>query len=86
MRTLLSGIKLQSALRASGLTQTELARRLGTTRQNVNIWCREGTRGVSVDLLNKLRDHLGCTDDDLLVVVNDPAPRKRWGASGRAAL
>lgn len=86
MRTLLSGIKLQSALRASGLTQTELARRLGTTRQNIHILCHGGARNLSVDMLYKMREHMGCTDEDLLVTVNDTAPRKRWANTGGRSL
>lgn len=80
MRIMLSGLKLKQAITRSGLTQSEAARRLGTTRQNIHAMCTGGTRSLSVDMLYKMREHLGCEDGDLLVQVADPAPRARWGS------
>ena len=36
------GLRLQEAIKQSGMSQSELGRRLGTTSQSVNGWCQSG--------------------------------------------
>ena len=48
-----------------GITQTELARRMGVRQNTVGQWER-GTRQPRAEMLPDLADALGCTLDELL--------------------
>ncbi len=48
-----------------GITQTELARRLGVRQNTITQWER-GSRQPRAEMLPKLADTLGCTLDELL--------------------
>ena len=56
---------LRRARERQGLTPSELARAIGTTRQNIYSW-ETGRTSPALDVLPLLSDALGCSVDDLL--------------------
>jgi len=75
------GRRLNAARREAGLTQQELADKVGATQRIVAYWERESA-GLKADQLLSLANALGVSVDSLLG-GDAPAPR-RGGPSGRA--
>lgn len=65
-------MKLREIRLSSGLTQKELAKRMGTTQQSVARWER-GETSLKPDVLRELSYTLNCTPEDIL----DWSPEKR---------
>lgn len=63
------GVQIRDARTAAGLTQTQLGRRLGVTRQTVSNW-ENGRKPPSVAVRGRLHVELGL-DDDLHRRVRD---------------
>ena len=59
------GVKIKEMRQKRGLTQKQLADRLGVKQQNVSDWER-GERSPSVKNLKKLSEILNCQIDDLV--------------------
>ena len=56
---------LSRLIEARGSTQSEVARRLGVSRQSVYAWCN-GALPRSPQLISRLADYLGVTSEDLI--------------------
>lgn len=69
MKEMLSGRKLALAIQDSGLTQAEVARRCGCSKQSIGGWISRGTTEVAEVTLHKLRSALGCEDLTVMVKV-----------------
>lgn len=69
MKEMLSGRKLALAIQDSGLTQAEVARRCGCSKQSIGGWISRGATEVSEGTLHKLRCVLGCEDLTVMVKV-----------------
>lgn len=52
--------EIPSAIRASGLSQTEIAKRLGIKKQSVNNWCR----GIAVASLRQYEKSLKILENE----------------------
>lgn len=59
------GEKLKAARKAAGLTQKQLAEKIGCKQKDVSRWEIDG-REPSVRTLKKIADALGCLMDDLV--------------------
>lgn len=59
------GEKLRAARKAAGLSQVELAEKVGCTQKDVCRWETE-EREPKASTLKKLADALGCSMDDLV--------------------
>jgi len=75
------GRLLASARKEAGLTQLELAQRVGSTQRVVAYWERESV-GLKAEQLNALADALGVSVDGLL--GRSSKPTQRGGPAGRA--
>jgi len=75
------GRLLASARKEAGLTQLELAQRVGTTQRVMAYWEREIV-GLKAEQLNALTDALGVSVDGLLGRSSKPTQRGR--PAGRA--
>jgi transcriptional regulator with XRE-family HTH domain len=77
------GLRLTELRQAAGLTQTQLAERIGVHPSNIGFWELSGTppRG---EVLPKLAHALGVSVDELLGVT-PPKPKKQ-AAKGRLQL
>jgi transcriptional regulator with XRE-family HTH domain len=75
------GQRIAAARKMVGLTQLELANRVGTTQRMVTYWERESI-GLKADQLSILADALGISVDSLL--GRTPKPKQRGGPEGRA--
>lgn len=69
MKEMLSGRKLALAIKDAGLTQAEVARRCGLSKQLVGAWIAKGTTEVAEGTLPKLRCVLGCGDLTVMVKI-----------------
>jgi transcriptional regulator with XRE-family HTH domain len=74
------GERLAVARQQAGLTQQQLADKLGTTQRVLTHWEREGI-ALRADQIAALADALGVTADYL--VGRDDTPRKNGGPGGR---
>ncbi|MGL4830851.1 MAG: helix-turn-helix domain-containing protein [Vibrio sp.] len=54
-----NGELLRAALKSKGMKQTELAKKMGITRQQVNEWCKKGN--FSLVRLGEILDAIGMT-------------------------
>ena len=63
-------MNLREMRQRAGLTQTELAKRMGVRANTVNQW-ESGSRHPDVMLAPKLADVLGCTLDELLRPIDN---------------
>lgn len=63
-------MNLREMRQRAGLTQTELAKRMGVRANTVNQW-ESGIRHPDVMLAPKLADVLGCTLDELLRPIDN---------------
>ena len=59
------GVKIREFRQSKGMTQEQLARRIGTTRSAVAMW-EKGGQEPRAKMLIKLADTFECTVDDLL--------------------
>jgi transcriptional regulator with XRE-family HTH domain len=59
------GEKLKAARKAAGLTQVELADKVGVTQRDVSRW-ETGRREPGVLTVKKMAQALGCSMDDLV--------------------
>ena len=59
--------------RAAGLSQEELAGRLGVSRQSVSLW-EQGVTNPTVENIYAMAEVLGVSFDELMAVPGDPAP------------
>ena len=75
------GERLATARQQAGLTQEQLAERLGTTQRVVTHWEREGV-ALRADQIAALADLLGVTADYL--VGRESVTKKNGGPVGRA--
>jgi transcriptional regulator with XRE-family HTH domain len=57
--------KIRAARQAAGLSQYQLAERVGCSQHHISRW-ENGERGPSAQSLKKLAKALGCKIDDLL--------------------
>lgn len=57
------GEKLRAARKAAGLTQVELAEKVGCKQKDISRW--ENGRPMTAETLKKLAQALGCTMDTL---------------------
>jgi len=73
--------RLVAARKAAGLTQKELAERVGVSQRVIAYWERESV-GLKSEQLNAVAEALGTSVDSLLG-RSEPAPR-RGGPTGRA--
>jgi putative transcriptional regulator len=64
-------VNLVELLRQRGISQRELARRIGTHPNVVSRIAREQTGGISYELLNGLCRELRCRPGDLLAYEDD---------------
>lgn len=55
--------KLKAARKAAGLTQVELAEKVGCKQKDISRW--ENGRPMTAETLKKLAKALGCSMDDL---------------------
>jgi transcriptional regulator with XRE-family HTH domain len=60
------GVSLRRLLKERDMSQSDLARRLGTSRDNVSGWVRGETFPRSEKILDKMADVLGVAMPDLL--------------------
>ena len=75
------GHRIGIARRAAGLTQQQLADKLGTTQRVITYWEREAV-GLKAEQLTSLAEALGITLDQLM---GKPQPKARGaGPTGRA--
>jgi transcriptional regulator with XRE-family HTH domain len=75
------GQRISAARRDAGLTQQQLADKLGTTQRVVTYWEREAV-GLKAEQLTSLADALGISLDKLM---GKPQPKARGtGPAGRA--
>lgn len=58
------GEKLRAARKAAGLTQVELAEKVGCMQKDISRW--ENGRPMTAETLKKLANALGCGMDDLV--------------------
>lgn len=58
------GEKLKAARKAAGLTQVELAEKVGCKQKDISRW--ENGRPTTAETLKKLAQALGCSMDDLV--------------------
>jgi transcriptional regulator with XRE-family HTH domain len=58
------GEKLRSARKAAGLTQVELAEKVGCKQKDISRW--ENGRPMTAETLKKLAKALGCSMDSLI--------------------
>lgn len=56
---------IRACRKAAGMTQEELAERVGTARSALAMW-EAGKSNPRIETLRKVADALGCTVDDLL--------------------
>ena len=75
------GKRLSAARKEAGLTQLELAERVGVTQRVIAYWERESI-GLKADQLAALSDALGASVDSLLGLSSQP--KRRGGPAGRA--
>ncbi len=59
--------------RAAGLSQEELAGRLGVSRQSVSLW-EQGVTNPTVENIYAMAEVLGVSFDELMAAPGDPAP------------
>jgi transcriptional regulator with XRE-family HTH domain len=76
------GERIAAARIAAGLSQTQLAEKLGVSQRVVTYWEREAD-GLKADQLAKLTDALAVTGDFLLG-REAPAPKRTGGPVGKA--
>ena len=77
------GKRISAARRDAGLTQQQLADKLGVTQRVVTYWEREAV-GLKAEQLTALSEALGVTLDKLM---GRPQPKRRGnGPAGRARL
>lgn len=67
--------RLQEVLDAAGVSQSELSRQSGVTVVTINGMCRNRTRGVSLDTLDKIAAALKVEPGELL--EREPTGRRR---------
>jgi transcriptional regulator with XRE-family HTH domain len=65
------GLRLKTVRKEAGLTQQQLAKRLGIPYQSVGQWER-GIRNPKIETLQAIADAIGVSLDYLLGNVNDP--------------
>lgn len=58
------GEKLRAARKAAGLTQVELAEKVGCKQKDISRW--ENGRPMTAETLKKIANALGCSMDDLV--------------------
>ena len=58
------GEKLKAARLAAGMTQAQLAKRMGCYQKDISRW--ENGRPMTAETLKKLATALGCSMDDLI--------------------
>ena len=75
------GRQLAAARKEAGITQLELAERIGVTQRVIAYWERESI-GLKAEQLVSLANALGVAVDALLGC--DPKPQRRGGPTGRA--
>ena len=59
------GEKLRAAREAAGLTQTQLADKVGVQQRDISRW-ENGRREPGVLIVKKMAQALGCSMDDLV--------------------
>jgi transcriptional regulator with XRE-family HTH domain len=64
-------ISIRQIRESAGISQAELARRLGVTQPNVARW-ESGTEKIRVDTLQRIADALGLS---LAVIFSAPPPK-----------
>ncbi len=65
------GLRLKTVRKEAGLTQQQLAKRLGIPYQSIGQWER-GIRNPKIETLQAIADAIGVSLDYLLGNVNDP--------------
>lgn len=70
----MKGRNLASERTRLGLTQVQLAERLGTTEKSIGLY-EKGERVVPSELLETMADLFGCSTDYLLDRVEERLPR-----------
>ena len=76
---------LKTIRESRGLTQHELAKRVGATQQAVSQW-ESGANAFSTETLIKLTEALACSADEILGIKNSrsgsPAVKQTTSVSG----
>ena len=63
------GNQIKTLRNAKQISQVELAKQIGVTKQSVSNWENDNIM-PSVDIIKKLSDYFGCTSDYLLELDN----------------
>ena len=56
---------IRNRVKEAGITQAELARRIGVDKQTVFRWCGDGIRVLTLGKAERVADALGCRVRDL---------------------
>jgi len=72
-------LKLASLRKASGLSQKELARRVGTSQQQISRLESPSYEGHSLSMLRRVADVLGAN------IQVEIQPKKQWSPAGKRA-